>query len=69
MPKNNVYFVGYNTLNKEVFKETMNTYRADTEDAMQKEFGSDWKEVRPYLIITKCKVVVDEQSEDQGNSN
>lgn len=67
MPKNNIFYAGYNTLDKTIIYETMFRHRSDTVDQMEFQYGANWQEDRPYLTITECEVVVNEQSTDKGN--
>lgn len=70
MLKPNVFYVGYNTLTKEVLQDTFYRYKADTYSVMSATFGDDWEESRPYLTVKQCEVVINEsESNGEGNSN
>lgn len=58
--KPNVFYVGYNTLTKEVLLTTFYRHKSDTYSVMESTFGEDWKESHPYLTVKLCEVVVHE---------
>lgn len=65
MSNQNKFYVGYNTLTKEVLQDTMYRYKADTVDILNSMFGTNWETERPHLSVQQCEVVIN-ASESKG---
>lgn len=52
------YFAGYDLLTKQVITDTIATYKSDAEEQMQRRYGENWKETKPYLEVRNITINV-----------
>jgi hypothetical protein len=64
MSTQNRFFVGFNTLTKDIIPDTMFKHSSDTIDAMKNLYGDSWDTTKTYLSIAECEVVFNDESKN-----